>query len=118
MFKISPFNWLKALSPLAISATMLLAIETPAQAIPHISIYSGRHDSGNYYRQRRVYAPPSLNITPPPGRHIPLPRYSQDNYYPHGSRGYSHYHHHHDRKRRHYDKRYKRVIIINPVYRY
>ncbi|MGK7947406.1 MAG: hypothetical protein AB4368_01030 [Xenococcaceae cyanobacterium] len=116
MFKISTFNWLKTISPLAVAAAIFLATETPAKAIPHISVYSERDNSGYYYR-RRITAPPSLNITPPPGRHIPLPSSSRYRYrhYPYRDRGYYRYH---DKNRNRYDRGAKKIIIINPSRRY
>ena len=43
MFKLSTFNWLKVLSPVAIAAGIFLAAEAPVEAIPHISVSGGRH---------------------------------------------------------------------------
>ena len=57
MFKLSTFNWLKVLSPVAIAASIFLATEVPANAVP-------RHSSGSFYRHKTVSSSPSLTITP------------------------------------------------------
>ena len=126
MLKLSRFNWLKVLSPVAIAASIFVATEVPAEAVPHIYAPSNRYASKDYYRQRRPVAPASLTITPPAGNHISLPRSSRYKYY--RTRDRDRYHHHddcHDRYRgrrryrnrrsrhyRNYRKRGRRVLII------
>ena len=147
MFKLSAFNLLKALSPLAIAASIFVATEAPAEAVPRIYVPSSRHHSG-YSRSRRV-APPSLNVTPLPGRHIPLPRSSRHYYHRshdrvlrgsfadryrsrydkydrydrrYRDRDYDRYdHRYRDRDYKKYDRDgrvYRRRIIITPVLKY
>ena len=139
MFKLSASNLLKALSPLAIAASIFVATEAPAEAVPRIYVPSSRHHSG-YSRSRRV-APPSLNVTPLPGRHIPLPRSSRHHYRRSRDRyrsRYDKYDNRYDRRYRdryynRYDRRYRdrkydrhdrdsrvyrRRIIITPVLKY
>lgn len=136
MLKLSRFNWLKALSPIAIAASVCLATEIPANAVPHTPLPSSRHSSGNLYRQRRVVAPPSLNITAPAGRHTPLPRSSRSYYYRSrdrhrsrdryysredcrdGDRGRRRSRQRRRDRYRSHRKGYRGVIIINPGRRY
>ena len=101
MFKLSAFNLLKALSPLAIAASIFVATEAPAEAVPRIYVPSSRHHSG-YSRSRRV-APSSLNVTPLPGRHIPLPRSSRH----YDRRYHDRYRSRYDNYDRRYDRRYR-----------
>ena len=101
MFKLSAFNLLKALSPLAIAASIFVATEAPAEAVPHIHVPSSRHHSG-YSRHRRV-APPSLKATPLPRRHISLPRSSRHYYHRSRDRYRSRY----DDYDRRYERRYR-----------
>ena len=56
MFKLSTFNLLKVLSPIAIAASIFLATEAPANAVP-------RHSPRSFYRHKTVSSP-SLTITP------------------------------------------------------
>ena len=129
MFKLSTFNWFKVLSPVALAAGIFLAAETPVEAIPHISVSGGRDSSGYSYRRSTISAPPSLNITPPRGRHISLPRSSRSRYYRRRSRdryysredcrdGYRGKRRYSHRRRRDYSNRRRGVVIINPVLRY
>ncbi|MGK7936663.1 MAG: hypothetical protein AB4206_12825 [Xenococcaceae cyanobacterium] len=127
MFKLSAFNLLKALSPLAIAASMLVVTEAPTEAVPHIYVPSSRYHSG--YSRSRIVAPPSLNVTPPPGRHIPLPRSSRHYYRPSRARYRSRYDDYDRRYERRYRDRYyddsyrdgrvyRRKIMITPVLKY
>ena len=132
MLNITKFNWLKTLSPVAIAASVFLAGELPANAVPHISAPSSNRYSVYSSRPRKISSSQSLTITPPPGRHISLPRLSSRyRYYPSHGR-YHRYDRHHRRRvlrrRRRVLRRrrrvlrnrrgHKRIIIINPVLRY
>lgn len=112
------YGW-RVMYSLAIAASAFLATELPTNAVPKTPIQIAQVRS-------RAIAPRPLNVTPLPGRHIPLPHgrssygyhYDYDfygDYAPRTSRG--------DRYRRHrYYHRPKRfrgdttIIIINPDY--
>ena len=149
ILRLAKLNWLKALSPVAIATSLFLATELPANADTYIftnsrdrhSVYSSRERKISSPRPLNVTPPrvPSLNVTPPPGRRISLPRRSSGyRYYPPRGR-----HRRYDRHRRYgrydrYDRygrygrydRYhrrrdygsrrghKKIIIINPALRY
>jgi hypothetical protein len=71
-------SWLKSLSPVALGISLILGTQLPAKAVPHIPLPSSNPSSASGVR--RISPPASLNTTPPPGRHIPLPTSSY--YYP------------------------------------
>ena len=123
ILRLAKLNWLKALSPFAIAASLFLVTELPANADPHIPNPSSDRHSVYSSRDRRVSSPRSLNVTPPrtrslnttppPGRHISLPnRSSRYRHYPSHGR-YRRY----DRHRR-YNRRYDRHRRYNRHGRY
>ncbi len=130
MFKLSTFNLLKVLSPIAIAASIFLATEVPANAVP-------RHSSGSFYRHKIVSSSPSLTITPRSSRSY----YYRSEDYRRGRDRYNGYRRRRARyrydddcrrgryrgrrrysngRRRYssYNKRYGGLIIINPGRRY
>ncbi|WP_036485265.1 hypothetical protein [Myxosarcina sp. GI1] len=103
------YSWRKVIYSLAVATSAFLATELPVNALPETALQIAQVRS-------RAIAPRSLNVTPPPGRHIPLPsgRSSYDRYH---HRGYDFYGDRHTRYR-HRDRRGSRgnttIIIINP----
>ena len=98
--------WLKTLTPLALSLATILGNGLTASASPNLIL-------AQVGVRSRVNGLKSLNITPPPGTHIPLP---QGNYY---YPRYNHHHHrHHHNCNHNYYRRTRRhrgtTIIINP----
>ncbi|MBE9170953.1 hypothetical protein IQ238_26715 [Pleurocapsales cyanobacterium LEGE 06147] len=71
-------GWLKLFSPVALGISLVLGTQLPVRAVPHTPLPSS--NSSSVSGVRRISPPASLNTTPPPGRHIPLP--SSSYYYP------------------------------------
>ncbi len=130
------FYWQQALGAMAIAMGAMSIVKTPAVANP----YNNSQDSFEIAQvgvRSQINAPTPLNITPPPGTHIPLPEsnYGNRDYY-RDSRGssrdyipYEDYRREHDYRERDYGYHrdhdtYERnrsrngtVIIINPATR-
>jgi hypothetical protein len=99
-------GWFKALSVLTIGLGAIFAIKSPAIAESYIAQVGVRGP---------INRPPSLNITPPQGTHIPLPEsnYHNRGYY-YGDHNYDPYDEDHHSHRRRYPQPGSTVIIINP----
>ncbi|WP_319419940.1 hypothetical protein [Pleurocapsa sp. FMAR1] len=131
------FYWQQALGAMAIALGAMSIAESPAVANPHD--FRGSFEIAQVGVRSQINAPTPLNITPPPGTHIPLPQsnYNNRDYYGAqrgSSRDYIRYEDYRNDRRRENDYRgrnynyhrdydtYERnhnrggtVIIINPA---
>ena len=89
-------RWLKIFSPCAIALGAVLVMDLSAAASPKTFELA--------QVRSRAIAPTRINITPPPGTHIPLPQSNSNYYYHNRNRNRYHRHHHDD----YYDYDYNR----------
>ncbi|MGL4879921.1 MAG: hypothetical protein ACRC8K_02515, partial [Waterburya sp.] len=129
--KLTKLNWQHKLGVVAITLGFMGIIDS-AQAIPTQNTFQ----LAQVGVRSQINAPTSLNITPPPGSHIPLPESNYDGYgsYDHeqpdssedyiyykDSRGYRRhesnydddYYHHEYQTHRHHNQKSGNIIIIN-----
>ena len=126
------FNWRQTLAALAISLGAIALIKSPVSATPQKTTSQADFKLAQVGIRSRINSPTPLNISPPPGTHIPLPesnyhrssrrdypqqrRYSRygryDRYY--NNDRHHHHDHYHSRHRRRHDRKNRSVIIIHP----
>ncbi len=75
------FYWQQALGAMAIALGAMGIVESSAVANPHN--FQGSFEIAQVGVRSQIDAPTPLNITPPPGTHIPLPQsnYNNRDYY-------------------------------------
>ncbi len=127
--KLTKPNWQQHVGAVVIALGIM---ESSAQAIPTQNTFQ----LAQVGVRSQINAPTSLNITPPPGSHIPLPESNYDGYdsyyhqqpdssgdyvYYKNSRGYRRhesnydddYYHHEHYTHRHHNQKSGNIIIIN-----
>ncbi len=125
------FNWRQTLAALAISLGAIALTESSAWATPQKTTSQADFKLAQVGIRSRINSPTPLNISPPPGSHIPLPEsnyhrssrrdYSQQRHYSRYGRHHPYYNndrrredHYHSRHRRRHDRKTRGVIIIHP----